>query len=125
MEKLQYFEVCNQRYPVICSFAAIAALDERFGSLDAMNDAFHSGKPSNVVRAFDDAMEIFLAEGRTYAMAYGMEVPPPLPCKPSSLVHILENDKLFGFIQKLMDGDTSRQVETEDDGKNAEATPGR
>lgn len=123
MEKLQYFEICNRRYPVICSFAAIAALDERFGSMEAMNEAFMSKKPSSVVRAFDDAMEIFLAEGSIYAEAYGLEVPPPLPCKPSSLVHITENDKLFGFIQALMDGDTRREVETVS--KNAEATPDR
>ena len=123
MEKLQYFEICNRRYPVICSFAAIAALDERFGSMEAMNEAFMSKKPSSVVRAFDDAMEIFLAEGRIYAEAYGLEVPPPLPCRPSSLVHITENDKLFGFIQSLMDSDIRREVETVS--KNAEATPDR
>lgn len=118
--KLSYIELAGKRYPMVFSLAATEAMEERFGSLEAMSEELHCGSVKRVAKAVDGVLTILMDAGRIYCEAVGMEIPPRLKCRPADLIDPTDPSTM-SLIYGAMARDSSREVEVE--GKNAETTP--
>lgn len=118
--KLSYIELAGKRYPMVFSLAATEAMEERFGSLEAMSKELHCGSVKRVAKAVDGVLTILMDAGRIYCEAVGMEIPPRLKCRPADLIDPADPSTM-SLIYGAMERDSSREVEVE--GKNAETTP--
>lgn len=120
--KLGYIRLMDREYPLCFSYRAAQAVEEAFGSLEAMAEQVEHEKLSVSVPATDTMLGILMEAGRVYTEANGGEVPPPIKCRPSDLLpanNIRELRKAFACIVN----DSEREVEVEEEpGKNGEAT---
>lgn len=119
--KVTYIELLGEKHPLCFSLAAQEALEDTFGSLEAMSEEFSSGENRRIISALDRALSILLKAGRVYLSARGEELPPALPCRPADSIGVTDKEAISAIF-RAMSGDSEREVETET--KNAPATPG-
>ena len=93
--------------PVCFSLGAIEALEDEFGSLDAMRQSLVDGK----VKSINKVVEIMIAAGRAYCKGTGRDCPEPLPCRPADLIDISDSS-IVSELFAAMTNDSSRTVET-------------
>ena len=118
--KITHLELAGRRYPMVFSLAATEAMEERFGSLEAMSEELHCDSVKRVAQAVDGVLTILMDAGRIYCEAVGMEVPPRLKCRPADLIDPTDPSTM-AIIYSAMERDSRREVEVA--GKNVEATP--
>jgi len=104
--KLSYVQLEGEKHPVCFSLSAIEAIEDAFGSLDAMRDSLTKGS----VKAINTVLEIMLDAGRAYCSGMGMDCPPKLQCRPSDLIDASDTD-IVGDIFAVISGDSERSVE--------------
>lgn len=109
--KLSYVQLGGERQPVCFSLSAIEALEDRFGSLDAMQNSLTGGS----VKAINSVLEIMIDAGRAYCKAMDLECPPPLKCRPGDLIGVDDKDIVTEIFSAIRTG-TERKVEVK--GKN-------
>ena len=119
--KTVYIELAGQKHPLRMSLAATKALNERFGDMDQMGAALTGENVGVQIDALDDVLTILMKAGRIYASAFGEELPPPIPCKPSDLIDASDGTVLKSVLE-AMRSDARREVEAVT--KNGEATQG-
>lgn len=116
---LHYIELAGAQHPMCFSLDTSVAIETEFGSLEAMGELVTSQDLRTKIQAINSVLEILLASGRTYAVANGLDVPPPLTCRPVALIGVHDSgvvDCIFACIL----GDSERTVEASI--KNAPAT---
>lgn len=104
--KLSYVQLGGEKHPVCFSLSAIEAIEDKFGSLDAMRDGLSEGS----VKAINSVLEIMLNAGRAYCTGMGMDVPPKLKCRPADLIDVTDSD-VVKDIFAVISGDSERTVE--------------
>lgn len=119
--RVSYIELLGARHPLCFSLAAVDAIEDAFGSMEAMSEELGSGQIGRIARAADTVLSILLKAGRIYCSACGEELPLALPCRPADVIDVADNDTIKTIFQALK-GDSRREVETET--KNVPATPG-
>lgn len=117
--KLGYIELLNQKHPMCFSYAAMAELEEKFGSLEAMDEQLDSPKLSIYVPAVNALLETLMKAGRTYAGAMGEELPPPLPCRVVDVISLDDKREIISAYRTITQ-DSKREVEVAE--KKQEAT---
>lgn len=117
--KLGYLELLGQKHPMCFSYAAMAELEESFGSLTAMEEQLDSDKLTVYVPAVNTLLETLLRAGRVYATAMGEELPPALPCRVVDVISIDDKREVL-TAYKVITQDSRREVEVQ--AKNAAAT---
>ena len=80
--KITHLELAGRRYPMVFSLAATEAMEDRFGSLEAMSEELHCDSVKRVAQAVDGVLTILMDAGRIYCEAVGMEAPPRLSAPP-------------------------------------------
>lgn len=93
--------------PVCFSLGAIEALEDEFGSLEAMRQGLVDGK----VKAINKVVEIMIDAGRAYCKGTGRTCPDPLPCRPADLIDISDSS-IVSDLFSAMTSDSERKVET-------------
>ena len=110
--KISYIDLGDkERRPVCFSLSAIEAIEDEFGSLDAMREALVAGK----VKAINRVLEIMLDAGQKYCSAMGTECPLPLKCRPGDLIDVRDSSVISAIFDAIA-GDSERAVEVK--GKN-------
>lgn len=104
--KLSYVQLGGEKHPVCFSLSAIEAIEDEFGSLDAMRENLASGS----IKAINSVLEIMLDAGRAYCIGMGMDCPPKLKCRPADLIDITDTD-IVSDLFAVISGDTERTVE--------------
>lgn len=105
--KLSYIELGDgEKRPVCFSLSAIEAIEEDFGSLDAMRDGLTNGS----VKTINRVLEIMLEAGHNYCVGMGMDCPPRMKCRPADLIDVRE-DGVIKDIFAVISGDSERTVE--------------
>ncbi len=122
--KIKSIELLGAQHPLCFSMTASQNLTERFGSLGAMAEQLISDDIPTRVDAINDALTELMKAGRIYAKARGEELPPELPCRVADALPASFTSPV-ALILSVMQGDSKREVEVEDTGKNAEATLNR
>ncbi len=120
--RVTYIELLGERHPLCFSLTAAEAMRGKFGSIGKTNEALTSSDPIESVGAIDYVLQAMLKAGRTYLSAKGEELPPPVPCLPSEVLHAREKVNALSAIYAAIVNDSEREVEVEL--KNAPATPG-
>lgn len=119
--KIGHIELLGQKHPMCFSYAAMAELEEVFGSLKDMEEQLDSNKLSVYVPAVNTLLETLMRAGRVYAAAMGEELPPALPCRVVDVISIDDKREVIAAY-KVITKDSRREVEVA--GKNAGATQG-
>ena len=121
--KLHYIELLGEKHPLCFSMTAARNLTEQFGSIEEMGAQLMSNDVNTRRSAVNDCLKELLKAGRIYARAKGDPVPRELTCEVADLVGP-ETVPLVALILNVIRKDSVREVEIEDTGKNAGATPG-
>lgn len=120
--KVQYIELLGERHPLCFSMTAAKEITEDFGSFEEMANQIMSDNVSIRRDAATRAITVLLRAGRAYARARGDELPKEITCPVADIIGP-ETVPLVTLILTVIQGDSKREVATEDKGKNGEATP--
>lgn len=110
-------------YPMCMSLTAVERIEEEFGGLEQLMESLtytNAGGLTNVIRAAETVLGIFLDAGRTYATARGETVPPLPDCRLTDLLGVDEMN-FSGLVNEVIGASTTREVEAEPP-KKEEAT---
>lgn len=115
--RLHYLEIKpGERHPMCFSLSATEAIIDRFGSLDAMRRAMEDSEDAAArLRAIDDVLTALLDAGRRYCAEMGVDMPPPIRCRPADLIDVSDPSAIRAIFETIQ-GDSARTIEAR--GKN-------
>lgn len=109
--KIKYITLLGEKYPLCFSLSATEEICDEFGSLDEMSKALSGEKTSKQIKAISKVIEILLKAGRNYCKVAGIEMPPPLECRPGDLIDIGDKTAIEAIFATI-GGDSERTIET-------------
>ena len=112
--KIHYIDLIGKKYPLVFSATAQENLKNYFGGVDTADSGFG-------IQNINGALEILLDAGRLYCNLMGIDIPEPLPCKPSDVLDITELTELVTLIKDVITEGQKQEVEVAEP-KNAEVT---
>lgn len=113
--RITYLTLGDVKYPMCMSLTSIERIEEEFGGLEQMMEALTysgAGGLTNVIRAAETAIGIFLDAGRVYATSRGEDVPPLPDCRIADLIGMDDLD-FAGLVGSVIFSSTEREVEAE------------
>lgn len=125
--RITYLTLGDVKYPMCMSMTSIERIEEEFGSLEQMMEALtysSAGGLTNVIRAAETALGIFLDAGRVYSTSRGEAVPPLPDCRITDMLGMDDLD-FAGLVNSVISSSTKREVEAESSKKEepTEALP--
>ena len=123
MNRVQYIELLDKKYPLCFSSSAGEDIEREFGNVKKFAEVLgdEDGKPFT---ALNRALEILMDAGRRYCNVAGLECPEPLPCRPADVLMLSDPETMKATIAVIfatLTGGSERTVEAQI--KNPEATP--
>lgn len=109
--RISYIELAGERHPLCFSLTAIESISEEWGDMDGMSKAISDTENlAGKLNAINRLLEILIAAGRRYGEMVGMELPPPLKCRPGDLIDITDSDAISNIFAAITN-DSKRDVE--------------
>ncbi len=118
---LKTIELLGEQHPLCFSMTAAQNLTRHFGSMEEFGEQLMHEDATIRRDAVCDGLTELLKAGRIYAKAMGEPLPKELPCAVADILRP-ETAPLVALIVAVVQGDARREVEIEDNGKNAVAT---
>ena len=113
--KLRYIELLGRKYPLCFSLSATEEIIAEFGSTENMGESLAGKDTAAQLKAVDIVLDIMLRAGERYCKAAGLDVPPPLNCRPADVMDI-SVPSAIQTIFSVINGDSERTIEAK--GKN-------
>lgn len=113
--RVTYLTLGEQKYPMCMSLTSIERIEEEFGGLEQLMEALtysSAGGLTNVIRAAETALGIFLDAGRIYSASRGEAVPPLPDCRITDLIGMDDLD-FARLVNSVISSSTEREVEAE------------
>lgn len=122
--RITYLTLGDVKYPMCMSLTSIERIEEEFGSLEQMMESLtysSAGGLTNVIRAAETVLGIFLDAGRVYSTSRGETVPPLPDCRITDMLGMDDGLDFAGLVNTVISDSTEREVEAEPS-KKEEAT---
>lgn len=115
--RLHYLEIKpGERHPMCFSLSATEAIIDRFGSLEAMLETMENVENAfSRISAIDFVLGALLDAGRRYCAEMGIDMPPPIRCRPADLIDVTDTASIRAIFETI-EGDSTRTIEAR--GKN-------
>lgn len=113
--RITYLALGKTKYPMCMSLTSVERVEEEFGSLEQMMETLtysSAGGLTNVIRAAEMALGIFLDAGRIYSTELGETVPPLPDCRITDMIGVDALD-FTGLVNSVISDSTEREVEAE------------
>lgn len=113
--RITHLTLGEVKYPMCMSLTSVERIEEEFGGLEQMMEALtysSAGGLTNVIRAAETALGIFLDAGRVYSASRGEAVPPLPDCRLADLIGMDDLD-FAGLVGSVISSSTEREVEAE------------
>lgn len=125
MNRTTTLQLAGKQYPLNFSVAAARQIDERYGGMEKLSQAFDGGSIGRMMGTLSDVMYLLMQQGAAYEkLVNGREVELPT----AEELDVLMGMQDFAVIQKTlfeaMGVGAKATVEVAPDAKNADATRG-
>lgn len=113
--RITYLTLGETKYPMCMSVTSVERIEEEFGGLEQMMEALTYSSASgltNVIRAAETALGIFLDAGRIYSTELGETVPPMPGCRITDMIGVDALD-FTGLVGSVISSSTEREAEAE------------
>lgn len=113
--RVTYLTLGGVEYPMCMSLTSVERIEEEFGGLEQLMEALtysSAGGLTNVIRAAETVLGIFLDAGRVYFTSRGEAVPPLPDCRIADLIGMDDLD-FAGLVNSVISDSTEREVEAE------------
>lgn len=126
--RITYLTLGETKYPMCMSLTSIERIEEEFGGLEQLMEALTysgAGSLTNVIRAAETVLGIFLEAGRVYSTSLGETVPPLPDCRITDMLGMDDGLDFAGLVGSVISSSTEREVEADSSKKEGatEALP--
>lgn len=114
--RITYLTLGETKYPMCMSLTSIERIEEAFGGLEQMMEALTysgAGSLTNVIRAAEKVLGIFLEAGRVYSTSRGETVPPLPDCRITDMLGMDDGLDFAGLVGSVISSSTEREAEAE------------